>query len=83
MVIFKYLHYGYFASVATCGDVATTCPPQGSPIIDCGMAPHNGARLTSGLMLLILVTCIDYTIVTVVNTQPKMKWLANHSEYIY
>ena len=27
MVIFKYLHYRYFASVATCGDVATTCPP--------------------------------------------------------
>ena len=27
MVIFRYLHYRYFASVATCGDVATTCPP--------------------------------------------------------
>ena len=28
MVIFKYLHYRYYvASVATCGDVATTCPP--------------------------------------------------------
>ena len=27
MVVFKYLHYRYFAIVATCGDVATTCPP--------------------------------------------------------
>ena len=27
MVIFWYLHYRYFASIATCGDVATTCPP--------------------------------------------------------
>ena len=27
MVIFIYLHYRYFASVATFGDVATTCPP--------------------------------------------------------
>ena len=27
MVIFQYLHYRYFVTVATFGDVATTCPP--------------------------------------------------------